>query len=729
MCDVQIAKKTRAKTYFSRSPPENNNNDKVSSSKSSNKKNDTMNKPTQTQTRTSSSLISPDCCFISNCMDMDEIDIGASFRYLTGYGQAATTEKEADLNRDSTNTADTARTSTTSVSSSSSPSRKSNTNNNNSNKMSMSSIRENSFRKSNVSRTRKQKLKSKLSSSSEHSHSHSHPPPVIALSRSSFSNGSNSSANSALESTEVDNIKVKSGAAPAPSISISRRIGMSMGLSGINMNMNMGNATASGTVGNLNSTGTGTNRDHDGDHETSNERQHYEALHELLINTLFEDAKSRQEHVLLIQQQQELQNQQKEEDRILTSDSEQNIVFFNTPPRNDRKNSNGRVTPSPSPTPQSSASLSDNKSIASRTSKYSHGSRSSGLSRQSSELLTPSSHRFKSTLKTSRRRAVLPNLIRRRKPSKFDKYGCSSGNGSGKKNKGVTNSLSPYSHSPTDFSACSASMTTSSQNTPPRLPYTSSPSSSSFTSSHHQNNLQRFLDKNVKLQKDSGKGDEPGTNISAEGRDDAIQKLNDKMDVLAEVERDGIWSNAVLTRVPAMDVTKALKDLGLWEKHQQELEEQQLQQQQQQLQQQKQKQSPKHKQQKQPPQPKLLPQRDYVETRSMLSIKVGFMTLKYGILVHWNINTGLAELILLRKNCPGSFMKIVPPHSNNGSPKKKLSKISWRKKMRRMSSSYSNSVPAATTMMAPSLVSVSSEQSDDQSYGSLGLDPIQSAPL
>ena len=71
----------------------------------------------------------------------------------------------------------------------------------------------------------------------------------------------------------------------------------------------------------------------------------------------------------------------------------------------------------------------------------------------------------------------------------------------------------------------------------------------------------------------------------------------------------------------------------------------------------------------------------FVETRSMFAVKLGFVSLKYGVLVHWNVHTGLAELILLRKLCPESFsefMKSNPPREG----RKKVK--SWMKSRRNL---------------------------------------------
>lgn len=218
-----------------------------------------------------------------------------------------------------------------------------------------------------------------------------------------------------------------------------------------------------------------------------------------------------------------------------------------------------------------------------------------------------------------------------------------------------------HSPNPCDFSACDGSMTTSSP--------------------CHTTSVKSFLDENVRLQKDSGRGSELGSSISANGLEDSLYKLNEKIDVLAEVDREGKWAHAVLTRIPAKDVTRERKENGhVRQQHHQ----------------------------------------DYVETRSMLAVKLGFVSLKYGVLVHWNIHTNLGEFILLRKSCPESFMRA-------GSPAGKKKGKQWRKKKFRMSDAAIRTTDSSF-LVTPSFVTVSSVQSE-HSYGSLGLDPVASAPL
>jgi len=199
---------------------------------------------------------------------------------------------------------------------------------------------------------------------------------------------------------------------------------------------------------------------------------------------------------------------------------------------------------------------------------------------------------------------------------------------------------------------------------------------SSFTISSNErlspagNTAVLFLHSRCQLQKDSGKGLDPGTRITSRGRESAMVKLVEKMDVLAEVEQDGTFANAELARVKAKDTGIVRVNAGL----------------------------------------------TLVETRSMLAVKVGFLSLRYGILVHWNTATGLAELIVLRKKCPDSFMKA----------KQHNTKKAWRKRMRRKS--LSADLPMEDFIGAPSHVTLTSAEESDASCCSFGLEAVKSYP-
>lgn len=371
-----------------------------------------------------------------------------------------------------------------------------------------------------------------------------HPPPVIALSRSSFSNVSTSSAESALETTEVDRLQ-DARELRKNSSALSRSCGY-----GDNNKRSEKKRNEKLTRGNNVSAVDQSSLDHD---------MEYSARHELLINALFEDAKDRQELSAAMN-----------DSTANNSTGGNSASSCITPPRPTR---NLRRPDTPGGT--ASISVISRTSFTSRRSSNSCGS----------DILSPSSHRFKKSLKMKRK--------------------C--------KHQSIE-ALKQYQSKSRRRLSCADS---GPERTNEDLSCTSSTTLSNGRSRGDLANS--FLHSKCLLQKDSGKGVDPGTGISASGRESAMAKLIEKMDLLAEVEHEGSFSNAVLTRVQAKNMTQSRRDLNFGF-------------------------DPLH-------------ESGFVETRSMLAVKMGFVSLKYGIMVHWNKSTGLAELIVLRKMCPDSFMK------------------------------------------------------------------------
>jgi hypothetical protein len=115
----------------------------------------------------------------------------------------------------------------------------------------------------------------------------------------------------------------------------------------------------------------------------------------------------------------------------------------------------------------------------------------------------------------------------------------------------------------------------------------------------------RFLHPAVRMQKDKAKGVEVGSNICAKGIDACLGKLREKMQLLTEHCQPG--TAASMKRRSAV----------VSESH-----------------------------------------CNFIETRSLLTLRMGFLSMTYGILLRWDTgDTGLATLVVLRKNCHESFYK------------------------------------------------------------------------
>lgn len=126
---------------------------------------------------------------------------------------------------------------------------------------------------------------------------------------------------------------------------------------------------------------------------------------------------------------------------------------------------------------------------------------------------------------------------------------------------------------------------------------------------------QNFIDMACMLQKDSGKGEIPGRAVSVSGRDGCMVKLRQKMDALVKVEETS--STARMKREKAIvtmpEDVKVREDVIL-----------------------------------------------ECETRSMVEMRMGFLSMRYGILLRWDCESGLVNLIVLRKMCPKSFLSGAP---------------------------------------------------------------------
>mmetsp|Transcript_1353 Transcript_1353/g.2048 ORF Transcript_1353/g.2048 Transcript_1353/m.2048 type:complete len:261 (-) Transcript_1353:79-861(-) len=108
-----------------------------------------------------------------------------------------------------------------------------------------------------------------------------------------------------------------------------------------------------------------------------------------------------------------------------------------------------------------------------------------------------------------------------------------------------------------------------------------------------------FLDRKCCLQKDQGKGQVVGTNVCARGKDQCLKKILQKLEVLTKFAKDSASVNRRKARVAA--------------------------------------ETP-----------------EYLETRSMIDARIGFLTMTYGVLLRWNRN-GKIIFIVFRKMCHDSF--------------------------------------------------------------------------
>ena len=134
-----------------------------------------------------------------------------------------------------------------------------------------------------------------------------------------------------------------------------------------------------------------------------------------------------------------------------------------------------------------------------------------------------------------------------------------------------------------------------------------------------------FLHPAVRLQKDKGKGTDVGSDICAKGIPACVGKLRQKMQLLTEhccVQPNQNGTATIATTSGAVASMKR-RNAIISERH-----------------------------------------ANFLETRSLITLRMGFLSMTYGVLLRWDIGkTGLVTVVVLRKNCHESFYrkKITEP--------------------------------------------------------------------
>jgi hypothetical protein len=92
-----------------------------------------------------------------------------------------------------------------------------------------------------------------------------------------------------------------------------------------------------------------------------------------------------------------------------------------------------------------------------------------------------------------------------------------------------------------------------------------------------------------------------------------------------------------------------------------------------------------------------------VETRSILTLRMGFVSICYGILLQWDCKSGLVELIVLRKMCHDDFLKRKgnDPSSSSSTTAAKESKSSHQQLIPKSSSPFLPPMPALIPIPLP----------------------------
>lgn len=133
--------------------------------------------------------------------------------------------------------------------------------------------------------------------------------------------------------------------------------------------------------------------------------------------------------------------------------------------------------------------------------------------------------------------------------------------------------------------------------------------------------VESLVDEDCTLQKDKGKGEPLGTLLKARGREECLFKLREKMKIVHQVSRDqkSTWNKKppIVTKVHISSVAPEATS--------------------------------------------------YIETRSMMELRLGFLSMQYGLLLHWNVASKKIVFMVLRKMCPDSFYKKKRKRSSKAS--------------------------------------------------------------
>jgi hypothetical protein len=113
-----------------------------------------------------------------------------------------------------------------------------------------------------------------------------------------------------------------------------------------------------------------------------------------------------------------------------------------------------------------------------------------------------------------------------------------------------------------------------------------------------------YVHSNCRLQKDKGKGEPVGSDICATGLSPCLDKVRQKIELLTQVALDTKRKSTNMKRRKAK-ITEETES--------------------------------------------------YTETRSVIELRMGFLSMQYGVLLRWDLRTGKIVLVVLRKMCHESF--------------------------------------------------------------------------
>mmetsp|Transcript_5469 Transcript_5469/g.16178 ORF Transcript_5469/g.16178 Transcript_5469/m.16178 type:complete len:725 (-) Transcript_5469:47-2221(-) len=229
-----------------------------------------------------------------------------------------------------------------------------------------------------------------------------------------------------------------------------------------------------------------------------------------------------------------------------------------------------------------------------------------------------------------------PTHHKRRRPLKFKKAALNASSTAAGKNKPkVSSAIDSYQqmYGPKSSSVTSPKSVLPPNGTPPRPPRPASSSHNNAAASSPINEIaEQMVHSECKIQKDKGKGEPIGTSISADGRHNCLSKLRDKIRLLVQVALDGPASSGSTVSSASSSGSssrraskkKSVGSAGMKRRPAKISEETPL----------------------------------YTETRSMIELRLGFVSMQYGLLLRWD-RADKIIFIVLRKMCHDSFYKKI----------------------------------------------------------------------
>ena len=148
-----------------------------------------------------------------------------------------------------------------------------------------------------------------------------------------------------------------------------------------------------------------------------------------------------------------------------------------------------------------------------------------------------------------------------------------------------------------------------------------------------------YIHDHCRLQKDKNKGDAVGSEVCAVGRAACLEKLRQKMELLTQV------ATGKLDASKGNDTRKQKKPSASMKRRKAKVSEE----------------TP-----------------TYTETRSVIELKMGFLSMQYGVLLRWDTaKTGKIVMVVLRKMCAESFYSKECVRKREAIPEMKVWPFSW----------------------------------------------------